>query len=184
MDGQAALEAHHQVLAVCVDRPHLAAGEPVRPRVLRVARVRRLDRLDVAADQRGGYPTRRGLDRVALRHRPATSTTRSWPSRSCRKRQLARPLAEAELGQDGLDRRADYRLPVEALHAELADAPHVDVLGECLERSADSAVGVVAERHQVAAVLLYEQHRLAAERYHVRAGYARRAAAVVVALRP
>ena len=65
---QVALEADEQVLAARVDRAHGAPVEPLGPAIHRVARLRRLDRDDRLADQRGAHAAGGGVDRVALGH--------------------------------------------------------------------------------------------------------------------
>ena len=68
VEGQVALEADEQVLALRVHRAHGAPAQPLGPAVAREPRVRRLDRLDLPVDSAPRMRLGRAVDRVALGH--------------------------------------------------------------------------------------------------------------------
>ena len=68
VERQVAVEAYEQVFALRVHGAHGASAQALGPAVALEAPVRRLDRRDLLADQRGANPLGRGVDRVALGH--------------------------------------------------------------------------------------------------------------------
>src|SRR5215211_2324803 len=99
-------------------------------------------------------------------------------------RELTRPLAEAQLDENGLPRGADDRLAIDALEAELAAAVGRDERGERLEARAHARVVGFGEDEDPAAAALDVEDGLTAGEDHVRAGGALRALGLAVALGP
>src|SRR5215208_2421594 len=68
VNGEVALEADEQMLALGVHGADGPSLQPLRPAIAAEARVRSLDRRDLLADQRGPDTSRGPIDRVALGH--------------------------------------------------------------------------------------------------------------------
>ena len=79
VDGQVALEAQEEVLAVGVHGGHGAAGEPLGPAVAPEARVRRGQLVRHVAGQHRADAVRRVVDGVALGHLSASEGTAAAP---------------------------------------------------------------------------------------------------------
>src|SRR4051794_21145807 len=99
-------------------------------------------------------------------------------------RQLTRALAEAELDQQWLPGRADHRLAVDALEAELAAPVCGDERRERLEARAHARVARVDQHEDAAAAAFDVEDRLAAGEHDVRARGALRALGLALALGP
>src|SRR3954469_15935054 len=106
--------------------------------------------------------------------RPSSRTTTPPAARisSGTERQLTGALAEAELDEQRLPRRAHDGLAVDALEAELAAPIGGDELRERLEARAHARVPGLGEDEDAAAAALDVEHRLAAGEHHERAGCA------------
>src|SRR4051794_39864723 len=106
------------------------------------------------------------LGRWTTAIRPSRSTTPPAARSSGTERQPSGTLAEAQLDQLLLERRAEDRLAVDALDAEARAAAAEHELGERLERGAQV---LLAERQQPLAAALDVERGLVADEHDERA---------------
>src|SRR4051794_41018980 len=121
VDGEPALEADHQMLAARIDRPHALARQLLDPAVSAEARMRCLERFDLAADERRAYAVGCRADRVALRHQADSVSFRGlWRKPSSIK---TGSIAEPTTGSPSKRSTASWRMrPLRTCSASASSA--------------------------------------------------------------
>src|SRR5688500_17914010 len=130
-----------------------------------------------------------GVSIATISFPTSTAPTRraaAWiVSPSGTERQFPRPLAEAELDEQLLDRGADDRLAVEALEGQPLEPPPADMLCESLESLAQPRFVGLVQRHEPLPAALDIERRLSIQQHDVRTGHpCRPAPLVLVPARP